>query len=328
MRVFGGDEEESLVLPDRPAEHGSELIAAIIRDRRAGPVRGPTVRIESGVAQEVVGVAVELVGSGLGHHVDHRAARLSIFGPEEIRLHLELLDRVHRWRPLQVRGAAVLLGDIHQRAIHQHIRRGVARAVGHEVGVGGVERAARARHAGCQVQQAQWIAPDVGERHHVTVLDHLPQSRNRGVEQRRLAQHFHGSSEFTHLHRHVEGGLLLHGQGDVGLGVPLETLGFHVERILAGRERRHGVAPRIVHDHGVRNVAIGLGKGDFGARHRSSAGVADYAAHRGRIRRLRPCQAGSHKRHTQQLLDSRYLHGSPLCVLCPGGILPGNYIGN
>ena len=162
MRVFGGDEEEGLVFPDRPAGHGSELIAAIIRDRRSGPVRGPAVRIECGVTQEVVAVAVELVGSGLGHHVDDRPARLSIFGPKEVRLHLELLDRVHRWGPLQVRNAAVLLGDIDQRAIHQHIRRGVARAVGHEVGVGGVEGAAGARHAGCQVQQAQWITPDVG----------------------------------------------------------------------------------------------------------------------------------------------------------------------
>ena len=49
---------------------------------------------------------------------------------------------------LQVRGAGVLLGGVDQRAVYQDIRRGVARAIGDEVGVVGADGSVGAYHAG------------------------------------------------------------------------------------------------------------------------------------------------------------------------------------
>ena len=103
------------------------------------------------------------------------------------------------------------------------------------------------------------------------------------VEQSGDGSHFHGCGEFTHLHRDVEGRLLLDRERDVGLVVPFETLRFHAEGIIPGRQRRQRIASSIVRYHHVRDVAIGLGNSDFCARHRSSAGVTDYAANSGRI---------------------------------------------
>ena len=173
MRVFIGAEEERAILLDRSANDAAELIAMIIRARRSGPVCRPTVSVEIGVPEEVVAVAVELVGAGFSHHVHDCAARLRVLRPEEVRLHLELLDRIDRRRPFQISRSGVLFGDIDNRSVHQHVRSRVASAIGDEVGITRVDSSIGADHAGSQVQGHERIPPDIGERHHVPVLDDL-----------------------------------------------------------------------------------------------------------------------------------------------------------
>src|SRR5205823_8591318 len=86
-RIFEGGKNEGLVYPDRPAQHAADLIAMVIRLPRTITIRGPGVRIESGISQEVVAIAMERIRAGLGHDVDDGSARLRVLGPEEVRLH-------------------------------------------------------------------------------------------------------------------------------------------------------------------------------------------------------------------------------------------------
>ena len=189
-RIFEGGKEERLVFPDRPAQHAAGLIAVVIRLRRTTAIRGPGVRIESGISQEVVAIAMKRVRAGLGHHVDDGSAGLRVLGPEEVRLHLEFLHRIHRRSPFQVGRPGVLLRGVDDGAVHQHVRGGIPRAVGHEVGVGRGDGAGRAIHARRQIQQTERVSADVWQRRHVPVVDHLPKRRDGDVQKRRLAPNF------------------------------------------------------------------------------------------------------------------------------------------
>src|SRR5207237_5481773 len=100
---------------------------------------------------------------------------------------------------------AVLLGGVDDGAIDQHVGGGIARAVGDKIGVGGAGGAGGADHAWSEVQQAQRIASDVGQGQHVAVVDHLPESRNGGVEQGRLAGDFDAGSQLADVQDNVKG---------------------------------------------------------------------------------------------------------------------------
>ena len=103
------EEEEGLVLPDRPADGAAELVeqvAGLARARAVGEVREGVERLVSVVLVER---AVELVGSGLGHDVDDGAARAAVLGREHVGFDPELLDGVESGRrhelPLLAGGA-------------------------------------------------------------------------------------------------------------------------------------------------------------------------------------------------------------------------------
>ncbi len=171
----------------------------VIGLRRTVAIRGPRVRIETGIPQEIVAVAVEDIRAGLGHDVDDGSAGLRVLGPEEVRLHLEFLHRIHRRCPLQVRGPGVLLGGVDDRAVHEHVRGGIAGAVRNEIRIAGADGARGAVHARRQIQQCQRVPRNIRKRQHVPVLDHLSQSRDGSVQKRRLARNVDRRREFTHF---------------------------------------------------------------------------------------------------------------------------------
>ena len=95
--------------------------------------------------------------------------------------------------------------------------------------------------------------------------------------------------------RDVQGGLLLHGQRNVGLGMFPEPAGLHRQRVAAGRQRGNDKSSRVVCSSRVRNPALRLGEGHLGPRHGAATRIGYGPARGGRIGRLRPRQCRNHE---------------------------------
>src|SRR5260370_5388186 len=89
-------EDESLILDDRSAGRGAELIALAEWLGQACFVREEVAGVELAVAYELVHGTVQAVATGAHHRVHQRARAPSEFSLVRIRLDLELLDRFHR----------------------------------------------------------------------------------------------------------------------------------------------------------------------------------------------------------------------------------------
>src|SRR4029077_12114898 len=83
-------EPEKLVLPERPSDRVTKLVAP---EFRLGLIE-EVACIEFVVAQELEGVAVNAIGAGLGYRVHHRAAEFSVFGVKAIGDEAKFLDGV------------------------------------------------------------------------------------------------------------------------------------------------------------------------------------------------------------------------------------------
>src|SRR5207249_5708534 len=86
--------EEELLFEDGATDISAELIEVIRRLRATVNFIDRVVGIEAPVAKEFKGRAVEIVGAGLGDHVDHSSAGVAKFGGISIGIDLEFLDRV------------------------------------------------------------------------------------------------------------------------------------------------------------------------------------------------------------------------------------------
>ena len=96
---------------NRSADGGSELVAlqrGLDEHRRAEQEAGG---VQIGVAQELVGRAVKLVGPGFHHRVHHRAAHAPVFGAVVAGDDFEFGDRVRR-RLHQLRRIALVAGAV------------------------------------------------------------------------------------------------------------------------------------------------------------------------------------------------------------------------
>ena len=92
-----GGKEERAAAKDRAAERPAELVA-IERVRVGRREFEEVARVERLVAEELVGLAAELVRSRARHQVDDRARHVPELGAERRIVDLELLDARHRRR--------------------------------------------------------------------------------------------------------------------------------------------------------------------------------------------------------------------------------------
>src|ERR1019366_1955236 len=102
--MFSGDEEESLVPPDRPAYRKSIMLVACGRLRRRKRVCG----LEELVVIEVIGCSVQLVGAGL----DGQIGRAAVVAPNLSRARCdkgEIINRVDRQQHARQRRNASLI---------------------------------------------------------------------------------------------------------------------------------------------------------------------------------------------------------------------------
>ena len=95
LQPFVVDEEEGLVLLDRPSE-GSAVLVVVIR-RSCSYGREVVQGVETLVPVELEQIAVELVGPGLTDDHDLPARHAPVFGRINAGKNLELLDRLDAW---------------------------------------------------------------------------------------------------------------------------------------------------------------------------------------------------------------------------------------
>ena len=85
-----GHKEEGFLFLDRAAKRSPKLILQIIEFRRIKKALG----IEPLISEELIHVAMKIVGPGLCDHVHDRARIAAVFGVKRIRQHAEFLDAV------------------------------------------------------------------------------------------------------------------------------------------------------------------------------------------------------------------------------------------
>ncbi len=88
------EKEESFVLDDRAADGTTVIVAAQGRNGISRAISEPVVRIEAGVAEELIHTSVKLIGTGAPDHIDHRGTRKPEFRAEIRLLNFEFFHRL------------------------------------------------------------------------------------------------------------------------------------------------------------------------------------------------------------------------------------------
>ena len=206
-------EEEEFVLDDGAAEGGTELILTKNWLDWAEEIAG----VGLVVAEEVVGAAVELIGTGLGDDVDGGTGVASLVGREEAGLDFELADRfdggteddgeseafvVVNAVPEEVVGAfAIAVGeDFTARA------EVVWTGAGHDGAPGTEADAGDARSEGGELYEVASIEREVGD---LALLDDLTDGRAIAFDERVGGADFDGFGDAADLKLKVESGGLV-----------------------------------------------------------------------------------------------------------------------
>ena len=241
------EEEVRLVLDDRTADHAAPI--PLGRGRLGQILRLDEVVLgDPGVVREgAEHHALELVGAGLRHGVDHGAARPAELGVVHARQHLELLDRLQRRPHLRARArpqgiVGVIAAVDRDVVVLGGLAGGNDGVVAHLVG--GRELDARQQRHGREVitvhrrQLGQFGGADVAS-----------DANRRGVDERRFTRHRDRLLEAADHERQGDG------EGRAHLHDETALLG----RTKPGERRRHPVAAR----HDLRHT-----EGAFGSAHR------------------------------------------------------------
>ncbi len=245
-------EEERLVLDDRPAEGGAELVLREVRLRAAGLVQEEVVRIEAIVAQELEHAAVEVVRARLDLQVHDAAERLTELGRVGAGLDLELLERVDaredhdRLQPGlvvvdAVEHVVVVAGAL---AVGRERRR---RAPGERARAVDVRARAAAQDAGHRARQADEVAAVEGQRLDLLLDDRGAEIGGCRLQQRRLGLDLDDLGHRPELEREVHAHPLVDADVDVREG----------DRLEAGQAGGHGVGAR--GQRRGRVLALGIG---------------------------------------------------------------------
>src|SRR5207249_4618305 len=84
--------DEELVLDDRPADRGAELVLLHRRSWKLGPVVLPAVRVEIGVLKKLEQNAMYPIGTRFELYIHHASGGAAVFGVIAIRQDVQLTD--------------------------------------------------------------------------------------------------------------------------------------------------------------------------------------------------------------------------------------------
>ncbi len=294
-------EEEGLVLDDRAAQGGAEVVVGVLRlGGREGRDGGQAAR-----PVEPVGAAAVLVRAALADEVDHAAAGAAELGRGVGGDDLELLQGLgggeedHRVdQALVVVDAVVVVGV----ALLAHAVDGQGRAADFAVAEGlGVARGAAGVAAGDAAVDAGGQGGQLGEVAAVerqvldlAGVDDRADGRGALVDDGRGAHHLDHLAHLAELEAQVEAGHVVDLQGHARAD-GLEAAQLGLDGVGADRQGGEDVVPLGVRDDGLGRVRGGVGGRHRDAGHRRAALVLDLPFHpgRGALRPGRDAQRGA-----------------------------------
>ena len=257
LAVVVGEEKE-LVLDDRAAQRGPELIEVVRSLRAAVDGVDVVLRVQLLVPIEIETVAVVFIGAGLRHDVDQGAARPPVLRQVAVAVDLELLhgilaELVRRPHAGAARRLAekrvVVVGAVHDEAVRRPALAGKAQITAAHV----------AHDAGCgqrEVEEAPAVRREVGDEflaHHRGLL------RSGRLDERRLARDRNARLHAGRLEHELDGRIAADGYG-------------HTAN-LGGREARQLRRDGVVSDRQVEQGEL-AGRAGGGQPDRGVAGAA------------------------------------------------------
>src|SRR5713101_4216153 len=252
---FFGPEKINLVFLDRAA-HGVAkivaaqqlLLAAGVAWHGAAALEEVILGVQSVVPPEIIDVAVVLVASALGYHVNLGASCAAKFGPIAVALNLEFFDAVNG----RVDKNGALRADIVvPRAVHGPlvVDRGRTAEGNIHAGEQALVLVVEALASGCAGNQQSQLyeVPAVHGQFANLFADHdIRNVASRRIDRDGGGFHHHRFGGRAHLHFHVEGGHIGNVQFHIPLREFLESALIHGEAIGASLELGEGEAALLV----------------------------------------------------------------------------------
>src|ERR1700730_2377089 len=249
--IFSGaiviEEEKHLVLLNRSADRGAEVVPLQTRSGLAIKIIEPIVGIKDLVAEEVVDAAVKTVRARTCDDIDQGCAGKTIFRAKIALLYFELLYCIHRWYVSRRENPAVLFEIGCAYTVQQDIGCGIPAAVRDEV-VHHTSLATRIHFSHTRSQRGeiskvtinQWqivnqppvyyLAPNwapIGELHAALV-------------------HFHDLFRHADFHGKIDRDVLIDLDDDAFLPLALETRSFDGDRVPSGGKLTDYISARRV----------------------------------------------------------------------------------
>ena len=253
---------------------------------------------------------MELVGSGLGHHIHYAARRVAELGGHDARLHLELLNCVHGRVHVDVSGARVHVGT----AVQHQVVGAAGSAVDAEPGnqhpavSEPVRRFGVGSHIGSQHHQRQSAAAVERQAEHPGILDNLAHGSRRSVDQRQGSRYFHRFGDGADLKLEIHAGLIAHLDHDAGAHAAFEPLLLGHHGVAAHRYSGHQEVSGFVGCRSEDRICFGLRDPDGDALDHRLLGIGHGTLNRSPAD-LCPTGRGDQHGAYQQCTNSR--HGSP-----------------
>ena len=257
------NKEKGPVFFDRAAERAAELVLIPLR---SGGVE-IALRVEHGVAEILVQIAMELIRAGLGNDVDHGTRVSAVLGVKRIGDDAEFLDAVRRG--LNRRQVDELVVGV--AAVHAEIVGAGAAAVDRNRArvLGAVEHAAVAvaelgLHSRLQLQKLVGVTAVERQLVDRAVVDDRTQLRAGGVDLRRLGGHFDNLLGAARLHAGVQRQHLVHVHLKAFLEhVLLEALKLKLDTVDSGNNFHEIVVAASIGGHGADVAGRVVGQRDF-----------------------------------------------------------------
>ena len=282
--------EECLVLNDRAADSGTELVLAEGRRLLVELVRERVARVQRVVAEELPKRAVELVRARLGDHIDDASEDTSEFRLVVVRLNLELLNRIdNRRNDVHVADVIGVVEpiqevDVHavpltvdgrvrkRRAGHAHICQVIA---ADSIALRGAHRS-RARSQGQQLREVATVEREV--LHHLHPDDRA-ELRGRLLQLLRLGRDLDRFSHLANLQNKVLSDGLVDADIEGRKDGCLESSLLGHQRVVARlniHEHEKAARVRLARDFDAR---AHVGERDGGARDHRAGRISDRAVH-------------------------------------------------
>ena len=323
VRILEAAEEEGFVFEDGSTEGAAVLVAfeTVVGAATGDGVKGgeKVAGVETVVAEEPVGAAVEVIGAGAGGDVDDAAGAATVFGGVAVGLDTDFLDEV---------GVGEGVGDgavgVHVvAAIHEVVDAvGFAAADGNGDLIGGLEGGADVLadgdDAGGDGDELEGVAPIEGELDHAGVVDDVAEDGVGGIDGGGLAADLDDFGGGTDREGGIDPEALVDLEFDAGLAEALEAFGFDVEGVGTNGKGGESEEAGGVRRAGADDAGLFMADADLRGRDGGAAGVRNGAGEA-----TGALGEGGEREQIEDSVHERLLRGSVLRKTIP--IYGGSY---